>query len=318
MSQDPAVLHVPVMLDEVLHWLQPRPNALYVDGTLGLGGHAQAILEQTAPSGRVVGFEWDDDAAQAARQRLSGYGDRLSIVHGSYGDLVPELAKLGVVEIEGLLVDLGVSSLQLDRAERGFSFRTDSALDMRMDRRSPLTAASLIAQASEEQLADIFYHYGEERQARRIARFLAEAREKEPVATTGRLAAIVAEAVPRKYHPAKVHVATKVFQALRIAVNGELNNLTRLLQTAPQVLAEGARVCIITFHSLEDRIVKRAFQNNPAYEVVTRRPVEPSAEEIRRNPRARSAKLRVARRGKSGRDAMCSRGSKEVQKEDRT
>lgn len=296
MPQAPDRIHVPVLLDEVLEWLQPRSDALYVDGTLGLGGHTQAILEQSSPNGRVIGFDWDEEAAEAAAQRLSGCGDRVRIVRASYAALVPELTKLGIEAIDGLLVDLGVSSLQLDRAERGFSFRADSALDMRMDRRSPLTAAALIAQASEEQLADIFFHYGEERQARRIARFLVLAREKEPVTTTGRLAAIVAEAVPRKYHPAKVHVATKVFQALRIAVNSELDNLTRLLATAPQVLGQGARICIITFHSLEDRIVKQHFQQNPAYEILSRRPIEPSAEEIRRNPRARSAKLRVARR----------------------
>lgn len=296
MPQAPDRIHVPVLLDEVLEWLQPRSDALYVDGTLGLGGHTQAILEQSSPNGRVIGFDWDEEAAEAAAQRLSGCGDRVRIVRASYAALVPELTKLGIEAIDGLLVDLGVSSLQLDRAERGFSFRADSALDMRMDRRSPLTAAALIAQASEEQLADIFFHYGEERQARRIARLLVLAREKEPVTTTGRLAAIVAEAVPRKYHPAKVHVATKVFQALRIAVNSELDNLTRLLTTAPQVLGQGARICIITFHSLEDRIVKQHFQQNPAYEILSRRPIEPSAEEIRRNPRARSAKLRVARR----------------------
>jgi 16S rRNA (cytosine1402-N4)-methyltransferase len=292
----PDALHVPVLLDEVIEWLQPHSQGLYVDGTLGLGGHTRAILDKSSPCGQVVGFDWDEEAIEATAQHLSGYGDRLRIVRASYAALLPELGKLGIETVDGLLVDLGVSSLQLDEAERGFSFRADSALDMRMDRRSPLTAAALVAQASEEQLADIFFHYGEERQARRIARFLVQAREEAQVTTTGRLAAIVAAAVPRKYHPAKVHVATKVFQALRIAVNGELDNLSRLLATAPSVLAQGARMCIITFHSLEDRIVKQAFQHNPAYETLTRRPIEPSVEEVRRNPRARSAKLRVARR----------------------
>jgi 16S rRNA (cytosine1402-N4)-methyltransferase len=296
MVQDHCAVHLPVLQDEVLDGLQPRPDGLYVDGTLGLGGHAQAILERTAPTGRLIGFEWDEDAAGKAAERLAPYTERLRIVHASYADLVPELASLSVGAIDGLIADLGVSSLQLDQADRGFSFRAESALDMRMDRRRPRTAADLVARLSEEQLADIFYHYGEERQARRIARFLIQARQEEPVATTARLAAIVAAAVPRKYHPAKVHVATKVFQALRIAVNGELDNLTRLLTTAPEVLKPGARICIITFHSLEDRIVKQAFAQNPAYRVVSKRPIEPSAGEIERNPRARSAKLRVAAR----------------------
>lgn len=296
MSPDPAAIHIPVMRDEVLEWLQPTAAGLYVDGTLGLGGHTQALLEETAPSGRVIGFEWDEDAAAKATERLAGYGDRLRIVRASYADLVTELLSLGVTAIHGLVADLGVSSLQLDQPERGFSFRTDHALDMRMDRRNPITAAHLVARLTEEQLADVFYHYGEERQARRIARFLVEARQETAVTTTGQLAAIVAAAVPRKYHPPRVHVATKVFQALRIAVNGELDNLTRLLATAPEVLAPGARICIITFHSLEDRIVKQTLLQNPAYAVLTKRPIEPSRTEMQQNPRARSAKLRVAAR----------------------
>jgi 16S rRNA (cytosine1402-N4)-methyltransferase len=296
MSKDQCPIHTPVLQDEVLEWLQPVPDGLYVDGTLGLGGHALAVLERSLPTGRLIGFEWDEDAAGRAAERLIRYSDRFQIVRASYADLVAELAKLEVRGIDGLVADLGVSSLQLDQADRGFSFRAESALDMRMDRRKPLTAASLVARLSEEQLADIFYHYGEERQARRIARFLVQARQEQAVDTTARLAAIVAEAVPRKYHPQKVHVATKVFQALRIAVNGELDNLTKLLDTAPDVLKKGARMCIITFHSLEDRIVKQAFQQNAAYRVLCKRPITPTAEEAGRNPRARSAKLRVAER----------------------
>ena len=296
MPLNPSVVHIPVLESEVLEWLQPKSDGLYVDGTLGLGGHTQALLEKTAPTGRVIGFEWDEDAAAKASARLSGYSDRLQVVRASYADLLPELEHMGVASIDGLVADLGVSSMQLDQAERGFSFRADSDLDMRMDRRNPVTAATLVAQLSEEQLADVLYHYGEERQARRIARFLVEARLEEPIATTGRLAAIVAAAVPRKYHPPKVHVATKVFQALRIAVNGELDNLTKLLAAVPEVLAKGARVCIITFHSLEDRMVKQAFQQNPAYAVLTKRPIKPTPAEMQQNPRSRSAKLRVAMR----------------------
>ena len=298
MRPDPAgpPPHVPVLRDEVLDWLQPRDGGLYVDGTLGLGGHTQAVLERSAPSGRVIGFEWDAEALARAQERLVPYRERLRIVHASYADLAGALEKLNVGPVDGLLVDLGVSSLQLDDRDRGFSFRADAPLDMRMDRRRPVTAAGLVARLSEEQLADLFYHYGEERQARRIARFLVEAREAEPVTTTGRLAEIVAAAVPRKFHPPLIHVATRVFQALRIAVNTELDNLARLLVTAPAVLATGARIAIIAFHSLEDRMVKQAFAGNPAYRVLTRRPIEPQPAETQDNPRARSAKLRVAER----------------------
>ena len=298
MRPDPAgpPPHVPVLRDEVLDWLQPRDGGLYVDGTLGLGGHTQAVLERSAPSGRVIGFEWDAEALARAQERLVPYRERLRIVHASYADLAGALETLNVGPVDGLLVDLGVSSLQLDDRDRGFSFRADAPLDMRMDRRRPVTAAGLVARLSEEQLADLFYHYGEERQARRIARFLVEAREAEPVTTTGRLAEIVAAAVPRKFHPPRIHVATRVFQALRIAVNTELDNLARLLVTAPAVLATGARIAIIAFHSLEDRMVKQAFAGNPAYRVLTRRPIEPQPAETQDNPRARSAKLRVAER----------------------
>lgn len=295
MEQDHYPIHVPVLLEAVLEGLQPVSGGLYVDCTLGLGGHTRAILERSQPDGRVIGFEWDADAIKAGPD-LSRYGERFALIHGSYADLVPELSQRNLHAINGLIADLGVSSLQLDRGERGFSFRVDSELDMRMDRRSPLSAAHLIAQAPEAQLADIFYHYGEERQARRIAKFIVQARQQATITTTGQLADIVADAVPRKFHPPKIHVATKVFQALRIAVNGELDNLSRLLNTAPQVLAPGARVVIITFHSLEDRIVKQIFQQNSAYRVISKRPVEPTAQEMQRNPRARSAKLRVAER----------------------
>ena len=293
---EPSQPHVPVLCDEVIDLLQPRNGGLYVDGTLGLGGHTQAILERSAPAGRVIGFEWDAEALARAQERLVPYRERLRIVHASYADLAGALEKLNVGPVDGLLVDLGVSSLQLDDRDRGFSFRADAPLDMRMDRRRPVTAAGLVARLSEEQLADLFYHYGEERQARRIARFLVEAREAEPVTTTGRLAEIVAAAVPRKFHPPRIHVATRVFQALRIAVNTELDNLARLLVTAPAVLATGARIAIIAFHSLEDRMVKQAFAGNPAYRVLTRRPIEPQPAETQDNPRARSAKLRVAER----------------------
>ena len=290
------VFHVPVLRDEVLDWLQPRNGGVYVDATLGLGGHASVLLERIGPTGRVIGFEWDKDAAEQAAIRLQSAGGRIVILPVSYTALVTELQRLGIAAIDGLVADFGVSSLQLDRPERGFSFKAEAALDMRMDTSAPVTAATLVNQLSAEQLADIFYHYGEERQARRVARYLVEARQQEPVGTTARLAAIVAAAIPKKYHPEKVHVATKVFQALRIAVNKELANVRELLTAAPSVLVKGGRIAAITFHSVEDRVVKQALNGNPLLKSVTKKPVVASREELRRNPRARSAKLRVAER----------------------
>ncbi|MDY0349655.1 MAG: 16S rRNA (cytosine(1402)-N(4))-methyltransferase RsmH [Desulfobulbaceae bacterium] len=286
--------HTPVLEDEVIAYLRPVSGGRYVDATLGLGGHAKRILEASAPHGILVGLEWDNQAIEPARRRLAPFGNRVRIIRATYTELAAVLRREGMMEIDGLLLDLGVSSLQLDRPERGFSFREDAPLDMRMDRRLPETAADMIARLSQEELADIFYNYGEERQARRIAARLVQARESGPIETTGQLAALVGAAIPKKYHPPGKHVATRVFQALRIAVNRELDNLVKVLAEAPVVLAPGGRIGVITFHSIEDRIVKHALAGNPAYRVVTRKPVEPSREEIARNPRARSAKLRVA------------------------
>ncbi len=294
MEHEIAQQHISVLAQEILAWLQPDNKRLYVDATLGLGGHTAAILGAAYPDGRVVGFEWDEEAAALADERLAVFGKRVKIVHSSYADLVVELDRLGIAAVDGIIADLGVSSLQLDQRERGFSFMADADLDMRMDRRKSRSAADLIASLAEEQLADIFYHYGEERQARPIARAVVRAREVEKVESTGRLVEIVSAAIPKKYHPKKIHVATKVFQALRIAVNSELDNLLTLLSDAPQALVSGGRLCIITFHSLEDRMVKQAFNRNPELKVLTRRPVIASEEEVQANPRARSAKLRVA------------------------
>jgi len=289
-------VHVSVLSEEVLEYLRPESGKVYVDGTLGLGGHTQRILQASEPDGTVVGFEWDDQAAELAQQRLEVFGQRLRLVRLSYAQLLEGLEQVGFDTVDGLLLDLGVSSLQLDMGERGFSFQVDAPLDMRMDRRQSETAAKLVSRLPKDDLADIFYNYGEERQARRIAAHLVEARKKCPVKTTKQLAELVAESIPRKYHPKKKHVATRVFQALRIAVNRELDNLVRILTDAPSILASGGRICVITFHSLEDRIVKQAFANNPAYRVVTRKPVGPTESEVAANPRARSAKLRVAER----------------------
>jgi 16S rRNA (cytosine1402-N4)-methyltransferase len=287
-------VHVSVLSEEVLEYLRPERGKVYVDGTLGLGGHAQQILQASEPDGTVVGFEWDDQAAQLAQQRLEIFGKRLCLVPLSYAQLLEGLKTTEFDMVDGLLLDLGVSSLQLDKGERGFSFQVDAPLDMRMDRRQSETAAKLVRRLSKDDLADIFYNYGEERQARRIAAHLVEARGKCPIETTRQLAELVADSIPRRYHPKKKHVATKVFQALRIAVNRELDNLVRILGDAPSVLVPGGRICVITFHSLEDRIVKQAFANNSEYRVVTKKPVSPTESEVVGNPRARSAKLRVA------------------------
>jgi len=294
MCKNVSEVHVPVLQDEVMEHLQLRNGGVYVDATLGLGGHSERILESTSPDGRVVGFEWDRQAVELAAERLGEYGDRLMIIHFSYARLLEGLVQAGVGMIDGLLLDLGVSSLQLDKGDRGFSFKADAPLDMRMDNRQKVTAANLVEKLSKEEMADIFYNFGEERQSRRIAEHIVQARGKKTIETTVQLADIVSRAIPRKYHPKKKHVATKVFQALRIAVNREFENIVKILADAPVVMASGARICVITFHSLEDRIVKQAFAGNEAYKFVTKRPVTPSEKEVFANPRARSAKLRVA------------------------
>jgi len=289
-------LHIPVLAHETLAWLRPCAGGCYADGTLGLGGHTEMILRCSEPDGRVFGFEWDSRAALLAQERLAAFGERLQLIPASYANMAEECRSYQTGLLDGILLDLGASSLQFDSAERGFSFMADGPLDMRMSQTLTATAADLLNSLSQEELADIFYHYGEEWQARRIARFVVEARAVQPVATTRQLAEIVRHAVPVQYQPRKIHPATKVFQALRIAVNRELDNLAKVLAEAPQLLAPGARLCVITFHSLEDRMVKQAFLSHPALRVLTRKPVLPSDEELRTNPRSRSAKLRVAER----------------------
>ena len=296
MVTDAAQIHTSVLLHECLHYLAPEAGKVYVDGTLGLGGHTAAILSASAPDGRVVAFEWDESALQHALLRLDVYKDRLTVVRRNFAELAAGLDEIGVQEIDGLLIDIGLSSLQLDMGERGFSFQRDEVLDMRMDNRGKTTAESILATGSEQELADIFFYYGEERQARPIAAAIVEFRKKENILTTKQLVSIVAHAVPKRFHPKRIHVATKVFQALRIAVNTELENLARILDDAVRYLKPGATFCVISFHSLEDRIVKRKFKNNELLEVLTGRPIMSSPEEIAANPRSRSARLRVARK----------------------
>jgi len=284
------------MVAEVLEHLQPSRGGVFVDGTAGLGGHARALLE--AGASQLVGVDRDPAAVEVARERLREFGDRARVVHGDYRDLPAILDREGVGAVDGILLDLGVSSMQLDAPGRGFSFRRDEPLDMRMDTSAGATAAEAIAGADEKTLADVIYELGEDRHARRIARAIVEARLRAPITTTGRLADVVRRAVPRRGYT-RIDPATRTFQAVRIWVNRELDGLGDCLVAASARLAPGGRLVVITFHSLEDRIVKHVLRSLQAagthgLRVLTKRPLVPSAAETERNPRARSAKLRAA------------------------
>ncbi len=290
--------HIPVMTAEVLQHLRPEQGGLFVDCTVGLGGHSRALLE--AGASRVIGLDRDLDALVRARETLAPWGDRVELVHADYRELEEVLDSRQIVHVDGTLADLGVSSMQFDAPGRGFSFMRDEPLDMRMDRTGAETAADLVAQASERDLADAIFQYGEERYSRRIARALVEARREAPVDTTGRLATIVRRAIPHRGGHVRIDPATKTFQALRIWVNRELDGLDRFVETAARRLRAGARLAVITFHSLEDRIVKHTLralqQRDGLVQVLTKKPLIPTDVEKGSNPRARSAKLRVAER----------------------
>lgn len=288
--------HEPVLLAEVLAALEPGRGGVFVDCTVGLGGHSRALLEQGAS--RIVGFDRDLDGLAVARETLAEFGERVTLVHADYRSLVRSLEALAVAEIAGLVADLGVSSMQLQAAGRGFSFRKDEPLDMRMDRSSGATAADLLRDASEQEIADAIFRFGEERHSRRVARAIVAARERAPLTTTGQLAEIVRRAVPHRGYQ-RIDPATRTFQALRIWVNRELEGLDVFVRDAVRVLSPGGRAAIISFHSLEDRVVKHAMrelERDGRVRLVTRKPVGPSDEELSRNPRARSAKLRAAER----------------------
>lgn len=291
-------IHTSVLLHECMDYLAPATGRIYVDGTLGLGGHTEKILQLSSPAGQVVAFDWDENAIEKAKDRLLLFGDRLQILRRNFAEISGGLDSIGVDEIDGMMIDVGLSSLQLDMGNRGFSFQQDELLDMRMDSRKEITAASILQSATEEQLADIFFYYGEERQARPIAAAIVAERKLNRIETTKQLVGVVARAVPKRFHPKRIHVATKVFQALRIAVNTELENLGTILDDGVKYLKPGARFCVISFHSLEDRIVKRKFRDNTSLTVLTSKPVLPTEEEIAANPRARSARLRVAEKKK--------------------
>jgi 16S rRNA (cytosine1402-N4)-methyltransferase len=289
--------HEPVMLAETVDLLDPRRGGLFVDCTIGLGGHSRALLE--AGASRVLGLDRDPIALASARAALAQYGDRVELVHADYRELDRVLGERGIDGVAGALADLGVSSMQFDAEGRGFSFRRDEPLDMRMDQTQGPTAADLLADTGEEDLANVIFQYGEERYSRRIARGVVEARRTGRIGTTGQLAQIVRRAVPRKGYQ-RIDPATRTFQALRIWVNRELDGLDEFLAAASKLLAGGARLAVITFHSLEDRIVKHAFRalaaGEEALRVLTRKPVIPGEAEVARNPRARSAKLRAIER----------------------
>jgi 16S rRNA (cytosine1402-N4)-methyltransferase len=290
-----SFVHEPVMLREVVEALRPRSGGVYADATAGGGGHSQAILEASAPEGRVVAVDRDPAAVAAARQRLAPYGERAVVVHGDYAELGPILREQGAARVDGLVADLGVSSAQLDGAERGFSFSIEGPLDMRMDRSHGPTLAELLEGISERELADILYQYGEERRSRAVARSIVRARDEQTLATTLDLRRAVVRALgPRRQ--GKIDPATRTFQSLRIALNRELEQLELLLAALPEWLADGGVATIISFHSLEDRLVKHAFRGEPRLEPLSKKPLIPSDEEQARNPRARSAKLRAARR----------------------
>lgn len=303
--------HKSVLLHETIDSLQVKPDGIYIDGTLGGGGHAYELCGRLGPEGRLVGIDQDEDAIAAAAKRLAPYQDQVTIVRSNYEQMDEVLDQLGIGKVDGIYLDLGVSSFQFDTAERGFSYREDAPLDMRMDRRQELTAADVVESYEEEELVRIIRDYGEEKFARQIARQIVKRRQEAPIATTGQLAEIIKEAIPLKMRAVGGHPARRTFQALRIEVNRELEVLEESIDRMIGRLKPGGRISIITFHSLEDRIVKNRFRENenpcicpPDFpvcmcgrkskgKIVTRRPVVPTAEEIEENKRCRSAKLRT-------------------------
>ncbi|MBI5560422.1 MAG: 16S rRNA (cytosine(1402)-N(4))-methyltransferase RsmH [Deltaproteobacteria bacterium] len=304
--------HLPVMADEVVSYLACRPGGIYVDLTLGGGGHTLSILKATGPDGRVIGLDVDGDAIEEATALLEPFTGRVVIMRENFKDIKRLLGHEGLDKVDGMVLDVGVSSYQLERGERGFSFMRDARLDMRMDRRNPTSAFELVNGLKEKELERIILLYGEEKRARKIARAIVEARKKEGISTTGELAQVVAGCVGRGY--SKTHPATRVFQALRIAVNNELENLKTGLEEGIDVLRTGGRMVVISFHSLEDRIVKETFRSfsrgcvcpsdipqcvcglTPKAKLLTKKVVFPAREEVRSNPRARSARLRAIER----------------------
>lgn len=306
--------HRSVLLQETIENLCIKPNGIYVDGTLGGAGHASEICRGLSATGRLIGIDQDEDAIKAAGERLKVFGERVTIIRSNYCNMVRELNNIGVTAVDGILLDLGVSSYQLDTAERGFSYREDAPLDMRMDRRDTQTAGDIVNTYSEAKLYRVIRDYGEDQFAKNIAKHICMAREKAPIRTTGELTEIIKAAIPMKVRATGGHPAKKTFQAIRIELNRELEVLEKSLDGMIDLLSPGGRLCVITFHSLEDRIVKTIFRRNenpctcpPEFpvcvcgktskgRVVTRKPILPSAQELEENPRSKSAKLRVFER----------------------
>lgn len=298
--------HIPVLFHEIIDWLQPRNNGRYLDGTLGAGGHTAGILNASAPLGRVLAFDRDPEAIQFAKKQLGALVERVTFINDSYATMKAAAKRERLTDFDGILLDLGLSSRQLDNPERGFSFMRDGALDMRFDMTQGQTAAALVNNLAEAELADIIWRYGEDRQGRKLAKLIVQNR---PIHTTAELANLVEANVRRK---GRIHPATQLFQALRIAVNDELGAVEKGVQDGIDLLKTGGRIAIISFHSLEDRIVKQAFRQasrtyedapelptgrrplTPKLKLLTRKPIVPSADELAQNPRSRSAKLRVA------------------------
>jgi 16S rRNA (cytosine1402-N4)-methyltransferase len=289
-----ALLHEPVLLAETLELLAVRPGGFWVDGTVGLGGHAAAILERSAPDGRLLGLDRDAETLAEAGRRLERFGDRVRLLHADHREIPALLAGEAA---DGILLDLGVSSVQLDSAERGFSFQADGPLDMRMDRSHGETAAEVVNDLREDDLANVIYRFGEEPSSRRIARTIVDARRRSPIATTAELASLVRRSARRTRRPG-LDPATRTFQALRIYVNREIDGLGTALGDIARRLAPGGRFAVIAFHSLEDREVKQTFRGlaNEGFRLLTKKPVRPGDDEVRRNPRSRSARLRAVER----------------------
>lgn len=306
--------HTSVLLEETIANLKIKPDGTYVDGTLGGAGHASEVCKRLSATGRFIGIDQDDAAIAAAGERLREFGERVTIIRSNYCNMVSRLQERGILGVDGILLDLGVSSYQLDTAERGFTYREDAPLDMRMDQRAELSAYDVVNGYSEEQLVRIFRDYGEERFARNIARNICTARQEEPIRTTGELTEIIKRSIPAKIRATGGHPAKRTFQAIRIEVNQELTVLEESLDGMIDLLNDGGRLCVITFHSLEDRIVKNIFRKNehpctcpPDFPVcvcgkkskgtvITRKPILPGEEEMTVNPRSKSAKLRVFER----------------------
>lgn len=291
--------HIPVMLNDVIEYLRPKLGGIFVDGTIGLGGHAEVLLSFLGPKGRLIGIDRDGQALEVAEKNLSNYREQCDLIHGDYRNIDTILEGLNIREVDGILLDLGLSSFQLNNPERGFGFRVEGPLDMRMDQDSYISAFDLVNALSEKEISSILKDFGEERWHHRIARYVVEQRSKKPIETTKELSNVVLRAMPRRAKRERIHPATRTFQAFRIAVNRELEGLEEALDKCVHCLKGKGRMGVLAFHSLEDRIVKHKFRSlakTGEYHLVVKKPLRTSEGEINLNPRARSARLRIIER----------------------